>query len=71
MARGYSPFSWGARDRGSDKKCRICGAAKANEHSLREAAHCDWMRRPKEERERILAERNNSEVAKVLREDAA
>lgn len=56
MARAYFPFSFNSVNRGSDKKCRICGVAKANQHSMAESAQCDWLRRPKAERERILAE---------------
>ena len=63
MARSYSPFRLGMAERGSDKKCKHCGAAKANQHSLAESAKCDWLKRPKAEREKLLAEQAAREAA--------
>jgi hypothetical protein len=50
----YDPFRYGISV-GSDKKCPICGVAQKNQHSLRQSAKCDWLKRPVEERNRILA----------------
>jgi hypothetical protein len=57
----YGPFRGGSIETGAQNNCP-CG--KRNQHSLREGGECDWQRRPKAERERILRE-------KSAREDAA
>ena len=60
--KSYAPFRDGEVSTGSSAKC-ACGAVK-NQHSLRQAGQCDWLKKPKKEKDRILTERR-------LREEAA
>jgi hypothetical protein len=53
MAKNYAPFRGGEVEVGRDKKCS-CGAARKNQHSLRESAKCDWLKRPMGERRKLI-----------------
>lgn len=49
----YGPFRGGRIDTGGNTKCPC---RKGNNHTLGEAAKCDWRRKPVEVRNRIIAE---------------
>jgi hypothetical protein len=59
MAKNYAPFRGGEVEVGSDKKCS-CGAARKNQHSLRESAKCDWLKRSMGERRKLIEEGNSN-----------
>ena len=62
MAKGlkdYAPFRDGVVERGREEKCPICGIAKANQHSLRESAACDW-KHPRNKARRAKAEQEKA-----------
>lgn len=56
----YTPFRNGI-ETGSTSKCPHCGVKARNQHSLREAGICDWNRKPKAEKARILAARKRAD----------
>ena len=60
----YQPYKFGLRGvTGRDPKasCPTCGVQ--GPHSLAQGGKCDWLKRPKAERERILAAKAAKEAA--------
>lgn len=45
MEKQYDPFRHGLVSIGSSDACPTCGIAKANQHSMRQSAKCDAIKK--------------------------